>query len=120
MEGRKLVQEIMIEAEYGAAYFVKKGQVQRVIMIDGPQVGDWTAYNANNFKEYYDSSHTFIMNSSQGTGGAKAVRDFYSRPPHLNVMFTTVEDTVGTHWMLCGGQVYPPALQGLEHRRWAP
>ena len=72
MEARKLVQEIMIPAEYGAAYYVKKGQIQRVIMIDGPQVGDWTAFNANNFKEHYDSSHTFVMNSAKGTGASMA------------------------------------------------
>ena len=107
MEGRKQVQEIMIPAEYGAAYYVKKGQIQRVIMIDGPQVGDWTAFNANNFKEHYDSSHTFVMNSAKGTGGINGVRDFYSRPPHLNVMFTTVEDTVGLHWTMIGAKCTP-------------
>ena len=107
MKGRKLIKEVMIQAEHGAAYFVNKGQIQRVIMIDGPQVGDWTAFNALNLKENYDSSHSFVMNSANGTGNIKAIKNFYSRPPHLNVMFTTISDTVGTHWVICGAKCTP-------------
>ncbi|MEE9198184.1 MAG: urea carboxylase-associated family protein, partial [Dehalococcoidia bacterium] len=96
--------EILIPAEHGAAYYVKKGQTQRVIMVEGPQVGDWIAFNASNFKEHFDPAHSYIMNSAQGTGNDKRIRDFYSRPPHLNVMFTVTEDTVGTHWVVNGGK----------------
>lgn len=103
----KLVKEILVPAERGIAYHVKKGQTQRVIMIDGPQVGDWTAFNADNFKEYFDSAHTYVMNSAAGTGNDKAIRDFYSRPPQLNVMFTVTADTVGTHWVLSGAKCTP-------------
>jgi uncharacterized protein YcgI (DUF1989 family) len=103
----KLVKEILVPAEHGAAYWVSKGQTQRVIMVDGPQVGDWIAFNRDNLKEHYDPTHTYIMNSSQGTGNTRAFRDFYSRPPHLNVMFTVTADTVGTHWVLSGGKCTP-------------
>jgi len=107
LKGRKLIKEIIVPIEHGAAYYVDKGQVQRVIMIDGPQVGDWIAFNRHNFKEHYCPTHSYVMNSVKGTGNGKRIRDFYSRPPQMNVMFTAIEDTVGTHWVMNGAKCTP-------------
>ncbi len=104
MDGKRLVEEILIPAEHGAAYHVKKGQTQRVIMVDGPQVGDWTCFNAHNLKEHLDPANSYIINSLQGTGDDRTIRDLYSRPPHINVMFTITADTVGTHYVTCGAR----------------
>ncbi|MCH8087491.1 MAG: urea carboxylase-associated family protein [Chloroflexi bacterium] len=116
----KLVKEILVPAERGVAYHVKKGQTQRVIMVDGPQVGDWIAFNVNNFKEHFCPTHSYIHNNVAGTGTNTAIRDFYSRPPHLNIMFTVTADTVGTHWVMSGGKCTPQRYKfwGVEgHHR---
>ncbi|MFC1929781.1 DUF1989 domain-containing protein [Chloroflexota bacterium] len=113
---KKLLQEILIPAEYGAAYIVKKGQIQRVIAIEGPQVGDMTILNAHNYKETYDDDMSYIFNSIQGTGTDKTLRYLYSRPPWSNVMLEIIEDRVGIHFVLCGGKcsVKRYELMGIE------
>ena len=107
MEGKKLVQELIVPVERGIAYRVNRGQIQRVIMIDGPQVGDMAVFNADNHRETFDPAISYIYNSVQGTGTGKRIRDFYSRPPHINVMLTVTEDTVGSHWVVNGGKCTP-------------
>lgn len=48
IEGCKLLQELIVPAEGGLAYEVRKSQVQRIVMVDGPQVGDMAIFNVDN------------------------------------------------------------------------
>jgi uncharacterized protein YcgI (DUF1989 family) len=104
MSMKKLVQEIMVPKEHGAAYIVKKGQTQRIITIDGPQVGDMAIFNEHNYKEIYDDDMSYIYNSAQGTGNARRIKYFYSRHPWSNILFEVIEDMVGNHFAICGGK----------------
>ncbi len=100
----RLVNEIVVPAEHGRAYRVREGQRQRIIMVDGPQVGDMAIFNANNPRETFDAGTSYIYNSVQGLGTEKTITHFYSRPPYLNVMSTVVEDTVRAHWVMNGSK----------------
>jgi uncharacterized protein YcgI (DUF1989 family) len=104
IEGRSLIQELFVPAEGGLAYLVRQGQIQRIIMIDGPQVGDMAIFNAQNYKETFDPDTSYVFNSAQGTGTDRSIMYFYSRPPHLRVMFRVLEDKVATHFVMNGSK----------------
>ena len=116
IEGRKLLKELMVPAEGGLAYEVHKGQVQRIEMVDGPQVGDMAVFNAKNYKETFDPDTSYIFNSAQKTGTDKFITYFYSRAPHLRVMFKVLDDRVGTHFVMNGSKCTAKRyeLMGLE------
>jgi len=101
---RKLVQEIFIPAEHGRAYIVKKGQTQRVIAIEGPQVGDMAIFNEHDYREVFSDDMSYIYNSALGTGNTRRIKYFYSRPPWSRIMFEVTEDKVGVHFAICGGK----------------
>jgi uncharacterized protein YcgI (DUF1989 family) len=100
----RLVNEILVPAEHAKAYHVREGQRQRIIMIDGPQVGDMAIFNAKNVRETFDAGTSYIYNSVRGLGTEKTITEFYSRAPYLNVMCTVVEDTVRAHWVIMGSK----------------
>lgn len=116
VEGATLVRELLVPAEGGLAYEVARGQVQRVLMVDGPQVGDMAIFNASNYKETFDPDTSYVFNSAQGTGTDKGITYFYSRPPHLRVMFEVLEDRVGTHFAMNGSKCTAKRyeLMGIE------
>jgi uncharacterized protein YcgI (DUF1989 family) len=101
---KKLLTEIVVPAEHGAAYVVKKGQTQRIIAIEGPQVGDMAVFNEHYHKEVYDDDMSYVYNSALGTGNAHHIKYLYSRPPRSNIMFEVTDDKVGVHYVLCGGK----------------
>ena len=104
MAPTRLVDEFLVPAEHGRGYIVKAGQVQRIIMVEGPQVADMILFNAHNFKETYDPSTSYIYNSVQKTGTDRNLTYLYSKPPWLNVMFRVTEDRVAVHWVLNGSK----------------
>ena len=102
-----LVSEILVPAEHGRAYTVKKGQTMRIIAIEGAQVGDMIIYNANNYKEVYDPAWSYLENGWMGTGSAWWIKNLYSRPPKMNLMMEITEDTVQRHLLINGGRCNP-------------
>ena len=104
---RKLVQEILVPAEYGRAFRVDKGQTMRIIAIEGPQVGDLAAFNAHNYREFYDPTFSYVVNRRQGTGNANKIQYLYSRPPRMNTMLEITDDKVEQHWCLSGSRCNP-------------
>ena len=110
----KIVNELIIPRCEASAFEVSKGQVLRVIAIEGKQVGDMTALSLHDFREKFNS---IVTNSANGRSFIKATK-LYSGPPGLNVMLTVVDDKVGTHWIhgRCTRQMYK-LLHGLEHHR---
>ena len=100
----KLLQEILVPAEYGRAFRVDKGQTMRIIAIDGPQVGDMTVYNAHNYRERYSADFSYLQNCNLGTGDAHHIKHLYSSQPWVNVMFEVTDDPVAEHWIIMGGR----------------
>jgi uncharacterized protein YcgI (DUF1989 family) len=101
---RTLIEQDIIPARHGRAYLVKKGQILRIHQITGGQVGDCAFFNADNFRETFHVGQTWATNVILGTGTSKSFRHFYSKPPHENVMLTTLADTYGDHWGNNGGR----------------
>ena len=116
VEGRKLLKELVVPAEGGLAYEVREGQVQRIVMVDGPQVGDMAVFNVDNYKETFDPDTSYIYNAVEKTGTDKHITYYYSRAPHQRVMFEVLEDRVGTHFVLNGSKCTPKRfeLMGVE------
>ena len=48
---RRIVESFVIPAEHGGACLVKKGQVLRIHLVEGQQVGDCAFFNADDPKE---------------------------------------------------------------------
>lgn len=102
-----VVLDTIIEAGHGMAFEVKKGQVLRIHLVEGRQVGDCVFYNANDYKEWFHVGQSWAINVLNGTGDARGFKHFYSKPPRENVMLTVVEDTVRNHWANMGGRCSP-------------
>ena len=100
----KLVDKFTIPACQGKGFVVKKGQVLRIIAIEGRQVADVIFFNAKDFKEVYHAGMTAYLNQIEGIGNRRKVKKLYSKPPRENVMATVMEDTVGIHFADNGGR----------------
>ena len=112
----KMVEEIHIPKEQARAFQVRTGQTMRLIEIEGLQCADIAIFNTQNYRETYDPTVSYLLNSRQGTGNAKTLKYLYSRPPKLDVMFTITDDKVATNWCLSGGHCNHRTyeLQGVE------
>ena len=110
----KIVKELVIPRGEGRAFEVMKGQVFRVIDLEGSQVGDMTLLNLRDFKEKFSSQVTVATNGMS----FKQAKKLYSGPPGLNVMASVLEDKVGTHWIhgRCT-RLYYQTYHGVEEHR---
>ena len=82
----------VINPRSGTAFTLKKGQRLKIVDIQGEQVSDLLCFNANDIKESLSSGRTIDYAE---TIYLTAGHLFYSN--RSNVMFTIIEDTVGTH-----------------------
>ena len=114
---RTLIREDIIPARYGRAYEVNRGQVLRIYLPEGKQVGDCVFLNAHDYREQFHVGQSWLLNQRLGTGNAKSFEHFYSKPPRENVMLSVVEDTVKSHWGNCGARCSKRlyALQNNDH-----
>ena len=76
---------------------IRKGEILRIIDIEGQQAVDFICFNANDFNETYDTTVTVRLVS----------RPFLRKDDVLysnlaNPMFTMIEDTIGNHDTICG------------------
>jgi uncharacterized protein len=94
----------VIPARAARAFVVERGQVLRIEMIEGKQVGDCAFFNADDRREVFHVGQSWALNVAAKTGTAKSFKHFYSKPPRENVMLTVVEDTVKNHWGNMGGR----------------
>ena len=86
----KVVNEITIPAQEFLALEVKKGQILRLIDIDGQQVFDVTVFNLNNLEERSSSWHTRGVNETWRITEGHSI---YSQL--ANKMYTIIDDKVG-------------------------
>ena len=89
-EDGELVQEFVIPKETGRAFVVEKGQVLRVIEVEGPQVADFNAFGKDDPREVFWSGRTRIFEGAHLTVGSQ----LWSTPPGMRPMFTIIADTV--------------------------
>jgi uncharacterized protein len=101
---RRIIQDFVIPAEHGGACLVRTGQVLRIHLVEGQQVGDCAFFNADDPKEQFHVGQSWALNVMLNTGTAQSFRYFYSKPPRENVMLTVVEDTVRQHFGNCAGR----------------
>jgi hypothetical protein len=101
---RRIVHEHIIPAKHGHACRVERGQILRIHLVEGQQVGDCAFFNADDPREQFHVGQTWAMNVMLGHGTARAFKYFYSKPPRENVMLTVVQDTVKNHFGNCAGR----------------
>jgi len=87
---RQLRRELVIPKETGKAFLLKRGQILRVIDIEGPQVADFNAFNREDPREMFWSGRTRLLQKAHLTVG----HQLWSTPPKMRPMFTIIEDTV--------------------------
>ena len=94
----------IIPPRSGVSFILKKGQQLKVVDIEGEQVSDLICYNLHDTAEYLSSGRTIdYAETIYLTKG----HPFYSN--RSNVMFTMIEDTVGTHDFLltpCSAEMF--------------
>ena len=76
---------------------IRKGEILRIIDMEGQQAVDFICFNANDFNETYDTTVTVRL----------VLRPFLRKDDVLysnlaNPMFTMIEDTIGNHDTICG------------------
>ncbi len=101
VSARKMVKEFIVPKCSSKAFEIRKGQILRVIAAEGKQVADIRFLNAHDYREQFASRFSVSLNSTQGLGGMKRIKKFYSKPPWYNVMLTVLEDKVGDHNFGC-------------------
>ncbi len=82
----RIIEEFVIPAEHGSAFLIKRGQVLRIHLVEGQQVGDCAFFNADDPKEQFHVGQTWALNVMLQTGTARSFRYFYSKPPRENLM----------------------------------
>lgn len=96
MMERKPLEVIDIPRASGKSFVVRRGQVLRIIDIEGQQVGDLVCFNLNNLSDRFSAGRTRRNNNKfRVTKGDRLFSNL------CNVMFTIEEDTCGVHDLLC-------------------
>jgi uncharacterized protein YcgI (DUF1989 family) len=93
----KIIETIEIAARHGAAVEVKRGQVVRVIDVEGAQVGDLACFNRHDLGECYSPQNTVLFNRTIYPRVGALLISNRGRP-----MMRLVADTVGVHDLICG------------------
>src|ERR1700758_5854327 len=92
-----IVKILEIPARHGAAVEATRGQVVRVIDVEGAQVGDLVCFNRRDLGEAYSPQNTVLFNRTiYPKVGAVLVSN------RGRVMMRLVADTGGVHDLICG------------------
>ena len=92
-----------VPAQSGVAFSLVKGQILRVIDVDGEQVSDLVCFAQEDSLEYFSAGRTFDYNNKLYLSVGDSLYSDRSRP-----MMTIVEDLVGKHTCL-----YAPCSQEM-------
>jgi uncharacterized protein len=76
---------------------LRKGEILRIIDMEGQQAVDFICFNANDTKETYDSTVTVRLVSRAFLRKGDVLYSNLANP-----MFTMIEDTIGNHDTICG------------------
>lgn len=100
----KLLKEWTLPPGEGLGFTVKRGQLIRIIDIEGQQTVDFACFNSKDKNEKLWIGTTIINNRNVFI---KKGHSLYSQ--YVNKMFTIIEDTCGVHDLLlgaCSPEVY--------------
>ena len=93
----RVVRVVEIAARHGIALEVGRGQVLRIVDVEGQQVGDLVCFNRDDLTERYSPQNTILFNRTiYPKVGAVLVSD------RGRAMMRLVADTVGVHDLICG------------------
>lgn len=81
---------VTIPASHGGAIEVKKGQVLRVLLSEGPQIVDFNCWNLEDPREHFWSGRTRILEGAHLT----TFNRIWSTHPWMRPMMTMIADTV--------------------------
>ena len=88
--GAARICEVIVPAREGACFGVRAGDYFRITSTDGPQVGDFNLWNADDLGERFYSGKTRALHGSHLSTGDR----MWSCFPHLRPMATIVADTL--------------------------
>lgn len=109
----KLIKQFIIPKEKGRAFVVKRGQIFRVVCVEGPQCADVLIFNQHNPTETFHQGQTRILEGVHPSVYAYMWSNL--TPPRP--MLTVIEDTAPpfSHDLLWGGGVG----SGCNTQSWA-
>lgn len=95
--GRAIRGDVVVAPGEPWSDIIRKGEILRIVDIEGQQAVDFICFNAKNVNETYDNTVTVRL----------ASRPFLRKGDVLysnlaNPMFTIIEDTIGNHDTICG------------------
>ena len=90
VDGRTLTERFAIPIRSGRAWTVPAGHLCRIVVIEGPQVGDFNAWNRHNPRERFWASRTRQLHGTHVTTFDR----LWSCLPYLRPMLTITNDTV--------------------------
>ncbi|MCF7935603.1 MAG: urea carboxylase-associated family protein [Synergistales bacterium] len=105
---------LLVPGGYARAFRLDEGAHCTVEDIEGGQIADFVAFNAEDYGERFSTSHTILALHSIRLRVGDALRSNLRHP-----MLTVAEDSVGTHDMLvpaCDEQRYLVDYGVAEHR----
>lgn len=88
----KRISADVIPAQSGKAFRVKKGQVFRIVQIEGPQIGDVWFFNQHETKEHFMGHTTFLHEGAY----PKQFSQFWSCMPEVRPMATMLLEHSGS------------------------
>ena len=88
--GRRLADRHTVPPRSGSAWEVRAGQVCRISTPDGPQVGDFNAWNRHNPRERFWAARTRQLQAAHATTYDR----LWSTLPYLRPMLTFTADTL--------------------------
>jgi len=98
MAARKILEQFIVPRRSGKAFVVHKGQIMRVIQIDGGQVADIKFINADDHREQFSAIGSMFLNAVAGVKQPYfRMETLYSKVPWERPMMTVLADTVGVN-----------------------
>ena len=99
---RTLVHKIVVPIRTGQAWIVRKGQLSRVVALEGPQVCDFNAWNLHNPRERFWAARSRQFEGAHVTAGKR----LWSCLPYLRPILTFTKDTLSTTPTASGGRCH--------------
>ena len=87
---RTLCEKYIVPIRTGKAWPVKAGQICRIVLIEGPQVGDFNCWNLHNPREHFWQARTRQFQNSHISTHDR----LWSTLPYLRPMLTIINDTI--------------------------
>src|SRR5713101_787207 len=97
------IHEVVVPPRNARAFRVSRGQLFRIVSIEGPQVGDLNLWNADDLSERFFSGKTRALHATHVSTGDR----LWSTLPHLRPLATITHDTLDWYgWDEDGGGIH--------------